>query len=43
MAAYGQAKAFFTWPGLRTAVVNADDPFGVSLIDAASRAARAFT
>lgn len=36
MAAYGQAKAkLFTWPGLRTAVINADDAFGQSLIDAA--------
>ena len=36
MAAYGQAKAkLFSWPGLRTAVINADDPFGLSLIDAA--------
>ncbi|MGI8894268.1 MAG: UDP-N-acetylmuramoyl-L-alanyl-D-glutamate--2,6-diaminopimelate ligase [Casimicrobiaceae bacterium] len=36
MAAYGQAKAkLFTWPGLRTAVINADDSFGQSLIDAA--------
>jgi UDP-N-acetylmuramyl-tripeptide synthetase len=36
MAAYGQAKAkLFSWPGLRTAVINADDPFGQSLIDAA--------
>jgi len=36
MAAYGQAKAkLFTWPGLRTAVINADDPFGQSLIEAA--------
>ena len=36
MAAYGVAKArLFTWPGLRTAVINADDPFGQSLIDAA--------
>jgi len=42
MAAYGQAKAkLFAWPGLRTAVVNADDPFGQSLIDAArARGAR---
>jgi len=42
MAAYGQAKAkLFTWPGLRTVVVNADDPFGQSLIDSArSRGAR---
>ncbi len=36
MAAYGAAKArLFTWPGLRAAVINADDPFGRSLIDAA--------
>jgi UDP-N-acetylmuramyl-tripeptide synthetase len=36
MAAYGAAKArLFTWPGLRTAVINADDPFGQSIIDAA--------
>ncbi|MFO1316363.1 MAG: UDP-N-acetylmuramoyl-L-alanyl-D-glutamate--2,6-diaminopimelate ligase [Burkholderiales bacterium] len=36
MAAYGAAKAkLFAWPGLRTAVINADDPFGQSLIDAA--------
>jgi UDP-N-acetylmuramyl-tripeptide synthetase len=36
MAAYGAAKAkLFTWPGLRTAVLNADDPFGQSLVDAA--------
>jgi UDP-N-acetylmuramyl-tripeptide synthetase len=42
MAAYGQAKAkLFTWPGLRTSVVNADDPFGQSLIDSArARGAR---
>jgi UDP-N-acetylmuramoyl-L-alanyl-D-glutamate--2,6-diaminopimelate ligase len=34
MAAYGQAKAkLFSSPDLRTAVVNADDPFGQSLID----------
>ncbi len=45
MAAYGQAKArLFTWPGLRAAVVNADDPFGQSLIDAArARGARLLT
>ncbi|MEO8344958.1 MAG: UDP-N-acetylmuramoyl-L-alanyl-D-glutamate--2,6-diaminopimelate ligase [Betaproteobacteria bacterium] len=45
MAAYGQAKArLFTWPGLRTAVINTDDPFGQSLIDAArSRGARLLT
>jgi UDP-N-acetylmuramoyl-L-alanyl-D-glutamate--2,6-diaminopimelate ligase len=36
MAAYGQAKAkLFAWPGLAAAVVNADDPFGQGLIDAA--------
>ena len=36
MAAYGAAKArLFTWPGLRVSVINADDPFGRSLIDAA--------
>ena len=36
MAAYGAAKArLFAWPGLRTAVINADDPFGQSLVDAA--------
>ncbi len=35
MAAYGQAKAkLFNWPRLRTSVVNADDPFGQSLVDA---------
>ena len=39
MAAYGAAKArLFTWPGLRAAVINADDPFGQSLIDAARAA-----
>jgi len=45
MAAYGQAKAkLFTWPGLRTAVINADDPFGQSLIDSArARGARLLT
>jgi UDP-N-acetylmuramoyl-L-alanyl-D-glutamate--2,6-diaminopimelate ligase len=32
MAAYGAAKArLFAWPGLATAVVNADDPFGERL------------
>jgi UDP-N-acetylmuramoyl-L-alanyl-D-glutamate--2,6-diaminopimelate ligase len=36
MAAYGAAKAkLFAWPGLRVGVVNADDAFGQSLIDAA--------
>jgi UDP-N-acetylmuramyl-tripeptide synthetase len=45
MAAYGQAKArLFTWPGLRTAVINADDAFGQSLIDSArTRGARLLT
>jgi len=45
MAAYGQAKAkLFAMPGLRAAVVNADDAFGQSLIDAArSRGARVLT
>jgi UDP-N-acetylmuramoyl-L-alanyl-D-glutamate--2,6-diaminopimelate ligase len=36
MAAYGAAKSkLFRWPSLRVAVINADDPFGQSLIDAA--------
>jgi UDP-N-acetylmuramoyl-L-alanyl-D-glutamate--2,6-diaminopimelate ligase len=36
MAAYGAAKAqLFTWPRLRVGVINADDSFGRSLIDAA--------
>lgn len=36
MAAYGAAKAkLFAWPGLKTAVINADDLFGRSLVDAA--------
>ena len=36
MAAYGSAKArLFAWPGLRVGVINADDAFGQSLIDAA--------
>ena len=35
MAAYGTAKSrLFSWPGLRVAVINADDAFGRSLIDA---------
>jgi UDP-N-acetylmuramoyl-L-alanyl-D-glutamate--2,6-diaminopimelate ligase len=35
MAAYGAAKArLFDWPGLRVGVINADDSFGQSLIDA---------
>ena len=38
MAAYGSAKArLFAWPGLRTAVINADDAFGQSLVDAARK------
>jgi len=45
MAAYGAAKAkLFTAPGLRTAVINADDPFGQSLIDGVrARGARLLT
>jgi UDP-N-acetylmuramyl-tripeptide synthetase len=36
MEAYGAAKArLFAWPGLRAAVINADDPYGRTLIDAA--------
>ncbi|HZW72912.1 MAG TPA: UDP-N-acetylmuramoyl-L-alanyl-D-glutamate--2,6-diaminopimelate ligase, partial [Caldimonas sp.] len=36
MAAYGAAKSkLFAWPGLRLGVINADDAFGRSLIDAA--------
>ena len=36
MAAYGAAKArLFAWPGLRVGIINADDLFGQSLIDAA--------
>ncbi|MBK1672545.1 UDP-N-acetylmuramoyl-L-alanyl-D-glutamate--2,6-diaminopimelate ligase [Ectothiorhodospira shaposhnikovii] len=32
VAAYGEAKArLFAWPGLKTAVLNLDDPFGVML------------
>ena len=35
MAAYGAAKSrLMSWPGLRIAVINADDGFGRSLIDA---------
>jgi len=38
MAAYGLAKArLFAWPGLKTSVINADDSFGQSLIDAAKK------
>jgi UDP-N-acetylmuramoyl-L-alanyl-D-glutamate--2,6-diaminopimelate ligase len=36
MVAYGQAKEkLFAWPGLHSAVVNADDAFGQRLIDGA--------
>ncbi len=28
-------RSLFSWPGLRVGVINADDPFGQSLIDAA--------
>lgn len=36
LAAYGAAKAkLLSWPGLRVGIVNADDSFGQSLIDAA--------
>ena len=35
MAAYGAAKAkLFAWPGLHMRVINADDAFGQSLVDA---------
>ncbi len=38
MVAYGAAKArLFAWPGLRMAVINADDAFGQSLAEAAMR------
>jgi UDP-N-acetylmuramyl-tripeptide synthetase len=38
MQAYGAAKsALFSWPGLAASVVNADDPFGQSLVDAIRR------
>ncbi|HEX8010285.1 MAG TPA: UDP-N-acetylmuramoyl-L-alanyl-D-glutamate--2,6-diaminopimelate ligase [Casimicrobiaceae bacterium] len=41
MAAYAAAKAkLFAWPGLRVGVINADDPFGQSLIDAARSGSR---
>jgi UDP-N-acetylmuramoyl-L-alanyl-D-glutamate--2,6-diaminopimelate ligase len=36
MGAYGAAKAkLLAWPGLRVAVINADDPFGQSLVESA--------
>ena len=36
MAAYGAVKArLFNWPGLSVGVINADDSFGRSLLDAA--------
>ena len=41
MAAYGAAKAkLFAWPGLKIGVINADDPFGQSLIDTSRSAGR---
>ena len=45
MAAYGAAKArLFAMPGLETAVINAGDLFGASLVDAArSRGTRVLT
>jgi UDP-N-acetylmuramoyl-L-alanyl-D-glutamate--2,6-diaminopimelate ligase len=34
MEAYGAAKArLFAWPGLRSAVINVDDPFGAQLAE----------
>lgn len=37
LEAYGAAKAkLFAWPGLSYAVINCDDPFGVSLLAATS-------
>ncbi len=45
MAAYGAAKArLFSWPGLACVVINADDPFGQSMIESArSRGQRMLT
>ncbi len=41
MAAYAAAKAkLFAWPDLQVGVLNADDPFGQSLIDASRSAGR---
>jgi UDP-N-acetylmuramoyl-L-alanyl-D-glutamate--2,6-diaminopimelate ligase len=41
MVAYGAAKAkLLAWPGLRVGVINAEDPFGQSLIDAARSTGR---
>ena len=41
MAAYGAAKArLFAWPGLRAAVINADDAFGRSADRRSARARR---
>lgn len=38
MDAYGAAKArLFEWPTLKTAVINAEDPFGQQLIDGCRR------
>jgi UDP-N-acetylmuramoyl-L-alanyl-D-glutamate--2,6-diaminopimelate ligase len=39
MASYGAAKArLFDWPDLANAVINADDRFGLALVDRATRA-----
>lgn len=41
MAVYGAAKAkLFAWPSLSASVINADDPFGQSLIDEAKMMGR---
>lgn len=44
MEAYAEAKAkLFAWPGLRTAVINADDAFGAELIRRRRAAGQAVT
>lgn len=44
MDAYGEAKQrLFLGEGLRTAVVNADDPYGISILNALSPRVRALT
>lgn len=41
MQAYGEAKAkLFNWPSLQGAVINADDPFGLSLLASKGTATR---
>ncbi|MEK6551003.1 MAG: UDP-N-acetylmuramoyl-L-alanyl-D-glutamate--2,6-diaminopimelate ligase [Pseudomonadota bacterium] len=41
MASYGETKAsLFRWPGLRAAVINADDDFGRSLISTLPKGVR---